>query len=174
MSSIVKQMLEPAMLPTPPDWPRFAACVVYRDAAAAIDWLVRAFGFEVRLRVEGEGGRIVHSELEYGGGVVMVAQEEDAGATPERAWKRVMASPVSLAGRTTQSQMFFVDDALAHCEQARAAGAVIYEEPAVHDYGEDFWADRSYGAMDPEGHLWWITQRLRTPAAPPPAFAKHG
>lgn len=27
--------------------------------------------------------------------------------------------------------------------------------------GEAYWADRSYGALDPEGHLWWITQRLR-------------
>jgi uncharacterized glyoxalase superfamily protein PhnB len=29
--------------------------------------------------------------------------------------------------------------------------------------GRDYWADRSYGALDPEGHLWWIAQRLRNP-----------
>lgn len=162
------------MQPPPPDWPRFSSSVVYRDAAAAIDWLVRAFGFEVRLRVEGEGGRIVHSELEYGGGVVMVGQEETEVARPERAWKRHLASPASLGGKTTQSLMLYVDDALAHCERARAAGAVICEEPAVHDYGDEFWADRSYGAIDPEGHVWWVTQRLRSPAAPPPASARSG
>ena len=33
----------------------------------------------------------------------------------------------------------------------------------VHDYGEDHWADRSYGAVDPDGHHWWFTQRLRDP-----------
>jgi uncharacterized glyoxalase superfamily protein PhnB len=33
----------------------------------------------------------------------------------------------------------------------------------LHDYGADYWADRSYGAVDPEGHLWWFTQRIRDP-----------
>ena len=115
------------MHPPPPDWPRFSSCVVYRDAAAAIDWLQRAFGFELRLRVEGEGGRVVHSELEFGGGVVMVAQEEPEGGAVERPWKRALKSPASLGASTTQSLMFYVDDALAHCERARAAGAVICE-----------------------------------------------
>jgi uncharacterized glyoxalase superfamily protein PhnB len=63
----------------------------------------------------------------------------------------------------TQTLMIFVDDADAHCEHARARGARIVEEPATHDYGKEYWADRSYGALDPEGHLWWITQRLREP-----------
>ena len=57
--------------------------------------------------------------------------------------------------------MVFVDDVDAHCARARAAGARIADEPKVHDYGEDYWADRSYGAVDPEGHLWWFTQRVR-------------
>jgi uncharacterized glyoxalase superfamily protein PhnB len=70
-----------------------------------------------------------------------------------------------LGGANSQSLMFYVDDAEAHCAQARACGAHIVEEPAVHDYGDDYWSDRSYGAIDPEGHLWWITQRLRSPAA---------
>jgi uncharacterized glyoxalase superfamily protein PhnB len=92
----------------------------------------------------------------------MVAQE--APDSP-RLWKRAMRSPKSLNGATTQSIMFFVDDADAHCAHARARGAKILEEPATHDYGADYWTDRSYGALDPEGHLWWVTQRLSGPAA---------
>jgi uncharacterized glyoxalase superfamily protein PhnB len=148
------------MQPPPSDWPRFSSSVFYQDAARAIDWLCQAFGFEVRLKVEGEGGRIEHSELTYGDGLVMVSQED---AAPARAWKRVMRSPRSLDGANTQSIMFFVDDADAHCAHARAHGARIFEEPATHDYGADYWTDRSYGALDPEGHLWWITQRVRDP-----------
>ena len=49
----------------------------------------------------------------------------------------------------------------AHCARARQAGARIVAEPEVHDYGDAYWADRSYGAIDPEGHLWWFSQRLR-------------
>jgi uncharacterized glyoxalase superfamily protein PhnB len=145
--------------PSPSDWPRFTSAVFYQDAAAAIDWLCDAFGFEVRIKVEGEGGRVEHSELTYAEGVVMVAQEDPAS----QRWKRVMRSPQSLDGAGTQSIMLYVDDADAHCDHARSRGARIVDEPATHDYGEDYWADRSYGALDPEGHLWWITQRVRNP-----------
>ena len=150
------------MKPTPAGWPRFSSSVVYQDAAAAIDWLCSAFGFEVRLKVEGENGRIEHCELALGDGLIMLAQEN---STAERSWKRSLRSPKSLDGANTQCLMFYVDDAEAHCAQARSRGARIVEEPAVHDYGDDYWSDRSYGALDPEGHLWWITQRLRSPAA---------
>jgi uncharacterized glyoxalase superfamily protein PhnB len=146
------------MNPTPKGWPRLSASIFYDEAAAAIDWLCRAFGFDVRLRVEGDGGRIEHSELTYGEGLIMVGQ---AGPRPDRPERKFPASPRSVGGANTQSVMLFVDDVDAHCARARAAGARIFEEPAVHDYGADYWADRSYGAVDPEGHHWWFTQRLR-------------
>jgi uncharacterized glyoxalase superfamily protein PhnB len=153
------------MKPTPSDWPRLSSSVFYQDAAAAIDWLCNAFGFEVRLKVEGDNGRIEHSELTYGEGLIMVAQESLQSGRP---WKNAMRSPKSLNGETTQSIMFFVDDADAHCANARRHGARIVEEPATHDYGADHWTDRSYGALDPEGHMWWITQRLRSAPARSP------
>jgi uncharacterized glyoxalase superfamily protein PhnB len=149
------------MKPTPSGWPRFSSAVVYRDAAAAIDWLCEAFGFEVKIKVEGDKGRIEHCELVYGDGLLMIAQE-----TPEspRQWKAGLRSPVSLNGNGTQSIMFYVDNAETHCAHAKAHGARIIEELAVHDYGEDYWSDRSYGAADLEGHVWWITERLRNPS----------
>ena len=150
------------MKPAPSDWPRLSSSVFYQNAAAAIDWLCNAFGFVVRLKVEGDNGRIEHSELNYGEGLIMVAQEDPQSA---RRWKSTMRSPKSLNGASTQSIMFFVDDADAHCAHARLHGARIVEEPATHDYGADYWSDRSYGALDPEGHMWWITQRLRNSPA---------
>ena len=150
------------MKPAPSDWPRLSSSVFYQNAAAAIDWLCNAFGFEVRLKVEGDNGRIEHSELNYGEGLIMVAQEDPQSG---RRWKSTMRSPKSLNGASTQSIMFFVDDADAHCAHARLHGARIVEEPATHDYGADYWSDRSYGALDPEGHMWWITQRLRNSPA---------
>ena len=150
------------MKPTPADWPRCSSAVVYQDAAGAIDWLCNAFGFQIRLKVEGDNGRIEHSELTYGEGIVMVAQETPQA---ERRWKSNLRSPKSLGGATTQSIMLFVDDVDAHCALARQHGAQIVEEPATHDYGAEHWADRSYGAVDPEGHVWWISQRVRNPPA---------
>lgn len=148
------------MKPTPPDWPRISSGLNYRDAARMIDWLCNAFGFEVRLKVVGEGGRVEHSELNFGDGLIMVGQER---ADEPYRFGTPMLSPLS-AGGVTQSLMVYVDDVDAHCEQARAAGARIVAEPELHDYGDDYWADRSYGAMDPEGHLWWFSERIRSKA----------
>lgn len=148
------------MNPTPPGWPRITPAVFYRDAAKMIDWLCEAFGFGIRLKVVGDDGGIEHSELEYGDGLIMVGQERDAA---ERFGTKFV-SPQA-AGGNTQNLMLYVDDLDAHCARARRAGARIVQEPAEHDYGDDYWVDRSYGALDPEGHLWWVSQRIRSGAA---------
>lgn len=139
------------MKPTPDGWPRIGASIFYDDPKRAIDWLCETFGFEVRLIVETGAGNIAHSELVYGDGLVMV------GATDETHWK----SPRSVGGGT-QSLMVFVDDVEAHCAHTKAQGADIFRELAVSDYGDDYWSDRTYGAVDCEGHRWWFVQRLAT------------
>ncbi len=48
-----------------------------------------------------------------------------------------------------------VDDVDAHCEHARAAGAVIDHRPQDQPYGR-----REYGARDPEGHRWWFGTKV--------------
>ena len=148
--------------PAPPDWPRLSSAICYTDAAKAIDWLCDAFGFEVRLKVEGDGGRIEHSELVYGEALIMAAQAGVVRPGREN-WPKSL-SPQSVGGGT-QHLMLFVDDVDAHCAHARSKGAVIVDEPTVHDYGPEYWADRSYGAVDLDGHLWWFTQRVRNPPA---------
>ncbi len=145
------------MKPTPGGWPRISASLYYQDAAAAIDWLGRAFGLEPRLIVEGDDGDIVHSELTFGEGLVMV------GSAARRPWHR---SPRAIGGGNSQSLMVYVDDVEAHCGRARAAGATIASEPSTSDYGEEYWSDRSYEAVDCEGHHWWFCQRLATGTAP--------
>lgn len=70
-------------------------------------------------------------------------------------------SPRSIDGNCTQAVCIFVDDVDAHCERARKAGAKIVDEPATTDHGEDYWSDRAYRALDPDGHPWWCLQRLR-------------
>lgn len=139
----------------PEGWPRISSSLFYDDAAAAIDWLTRAFGFAVQERVEDEQGRVVHSQLGLDGGLIMVGQ---TGLQPDREYQQ---SPRTVGGVNTQSLAVYVDDADAHCERARVAGAVITMEPATQDYGEGYWVDRSYGALDLEGHHWWFLQRLR-------------
>ena len=144
------------MKPPPQGWPRMSASVFYDDPHAAIDWLCKAFGFELRLKVEGDAGEIVHSELKLDEGLVMVS-----GTGGEGDWQQIYRSPKAIGGGVTQALCFFVDDVDAHHGQAVAAGAKIARALATSDYGDDYWSDRSYGAIDPEGHLWWFMQRMR-------------
>jgi uncharacterized glyoxalase superfamily protein PhnB len=146
------------MKPTPPGWPRMSASLCYPDAPAAIDWLCRAFDFEVRIKVEGDGGRIDHSELVYGEAIVMV------GDLPSKAGKfPFMRAPSQVGGANTMNLFIYVDDVEGHCARARAAGAKIVVEPKVSDYGDEYWADRGYECEDPAGHHWWFAQRMRNP-----------
>lgn len=136
----------------PKGWPRISSSLVYADAARAIDWLCRAFGFEVQLKVEAEGGKIAHSELVLPGGLISLGDVEKPG----RDWRKTPAQ----AGGCTQALCVYVDDVDAHCARARAAGATIAAEPKTTDYGDGYWVDRSYEAIDLEGHHWWFMQRI--------------
>lgn len=149
----------PIMKPTPKGWPRLSASVFYDDPRAAIEWLCRAFGFEKRLVVEGDDGTIVHSELTFGEGLFMVGGTGSTGAGKE--WSALYSSPKAIGGKITGALAFFVDDCDAHHAHAVANGAKIVREPTTNDYGDDYWTDRSYGAVDPEGHLWWFMQRIK-------------
>jgi uncharacterized glyoxalase superfamily protein PhnB len=142
------------MKPVPPGWPRISSALYYEDAGKAIDWLCRAFGFEVRLKVEGDAGRIEHSELVYGDAVIMVSSVKPEKFPSHR-------FPAAVGGANTQNLMVYVDDVDAHCKRAREAGAKIGIEPANTDYGEEYWEDRSYGCDDIGGHGWWFSQRIR-------------
>ncbi|HVP67324.1 MAG TPA: VOC family protein [Anaeromyxobacteraceae bacterium] len=146
------------MKPTPTGWPRISSGLYYDDAGEAIDWLCRAFGFEVRIRVNGPDGRVAHSELTYGDGLVMVGEAGRADKYPYR------RSPGRVGGGNTQNLMVYVDDVEAHYRRAREAGAQIVSPPATIDYGPEHWADRGYECSDPGGHHWWFFQRIRDPA----------
>ncbi|PXW28123.1 VOC family protein [Paraburkholderia caballeronis] len=128
--------------------PTFGSAVYYRDPFAALDWLEKAFGFTRQFVVSDDSGRLCHSEMRFGDGYLMVCGE----------WPGMPStSPAAVDGRNTQSVHVQLHDGLdAHCERARAAGAKIVREPE-----DQFYGDRVYVAIDPEGHLWSFVQTVR-------------
>ena len=121
--------------------------VFYKDPRAALDWLEAAFGFVRSMVIGDTEGKLVHSEMRFGDSYIIVDSE----------WADYVASPASVGGRNTQCVYVRLKDGLdAHCEQARAKGAEIIQEPADQFYGE-----RQYRARDPEGHVWTFTQPIR-------------
>ena len=113
--------------------------LAYEDAPAALTFLKDAFGFEERFRMAMPDGRIGHAEVALGESVLFLAS----------LWKEAgHMSPKDLPG--VHCQMYCnVDDVDAHYRQARDAGAVVIGEPADSGHG-----DRTYRAMDLEGHRW--------------------
>jgi uncharacterized glyoxalase superfamily protein PhnB len=137
----------PEVSELPPRTPRVTPHLFYDDVGAAIDWVVEAFGFVVRTRMIDGGGTVVHGELEVDGdGMVMF------GLTAENAhWE----CPRSLDGRISQRLFIYVADVDAHYRRACQAGAQAVYEPA-----DQFYGDRVYECIDPEGHRWKFGQHL--------------
>ena len=118
-------------------------CLRYRDAAAAIEWLCRAFGFEKQMVVPGENGTIAHAQLSFGAGMIML------GSIGDSPFNRLMAQPDEVGGRQTQCPYVIVSDADAVYRQAKAAGAEIVLDIKDEDYG-----GRGFTCRDLEGHVW--------------------
>jgi uncharacterized glyoxalase superfamily protein PhnB len=112
--------------------------LIYPDVREAVAWLAAAFGFAERVRI-GENHR---AQLRFGAGAVIVADVRGDRRAPR-------------PGEVTHSVTVRVEDARAHCEQARAHGARIVMEPADFEYGE-----RQYTAEDPAGHEWTFSETL--------------
>jgi PhnB protein len=124
--------------------------LVYNDAPGAIDFLCNAFGFTEEFRMPMPDGGIGHAELRYSGSMVMLSSAFPAFG---------LLSPASLTEH--HSQLYCsVDDLDAHYATARANGATIVAEPRMQDHGE-----RSYRALDCEGHRWIFGERQDTDAA---------
>ncbi len=120
-------------------------CLRYRNAAAAIDWLCEAFGFE-RQAVHAEGDVVHHAQLTFGNGMIMLGSASGGGE-----WGEHIVQPEDVGGRETQGACVIVANAHAHYTRAKAAGARIVIELSDQDYG-----GRGYACQDPEGHLWWF------------------
>ena len=115
----------------------------YRDAAAAIDWLCRAFGFEKHVVHPGEDGAIAHAQLTFGNGMIMCGSKRDEG------FGRLLKQPDEIGGYETQCAYLVVTDADALYERAKAAGAEILIDIKTESYG-----GRGFVCRDPEGHIW--------------------
>ena len=127
--------------------PAFIPSLVYRDNRAALKWLQHAFGFEPSEVLTDSEDNIVHAEMTHGGGVIMVGSEFTS-------WAK---SPASVGDSNTQRIHVRIDkDIDGHCERARAAGAKILMEPT-----DQFYGDRSYIAIDLEGHRWTFFQQIK-------------
>jgi uncharacterized glyoxalase superfamily protein PhnB len=115
----------------------------YKDASAALEWLCNAFGFEKHLIVPGENGSIVHAQLVFGNGMIML------GSVRNDDFNQLQQPPSMSGSVVSQSPYIVVEDVDEHYARAIAAGAEVVIPIKDEDYG-----GRDYSCRDPEGFLW--------------------
>ena len=149
--------------PTTKRWPAMYARLGYEDEMAALEWLVRVFGFTERREARMESDREdwgTLAWLELDDGVVMIGR---SGAE-----HHAIYSPRATDGKVTCMVNVFVEDVDAHYERAVAESAEITME-----INDAFYGFRRYEARDLEGHSWHFAEPLehvqqrRGAAAPP-------
>lgn len=106
----------------------------YADPAAAIRFLIEAFGFREHAVHTDPSGLVAHAELSFGGSMVMLGPS--AGAE-------------SVIDTGRQSVYVAVDDVDSLHDRAVDAGAEIVFPLTDQDYGS-----RDFSATDPAGHVW--------------------
>ena len=133
------------MVANPPEgMPRITPYLLYQDVEAALKFLSTTFGFRERMRLPDKDGKILHAEMDFCDGVVMMGNPGPDYQNPKT------------LGHTTQMLYVYVDDVDAHYSQSRAAGATILQEPE-----DQFYGDRNYRTEDGEGHQWTFGQHVR-------------
>ncbi len=117
----------------------------YSDVDAALNWLSKAFGFKPMTKFAGPDGKTNHSSMKLPNGEMFML------GCPGPQYK----NPKEL-GQVTQGLYITVEKVDRHFLRAKKAGATLLAEPA-----DQFYGDRRYATVDPEGHHWYFAQHLR-------------
>ncbi|MBB4893059.1 putative glyoxalase superfamily protein PhnB [Streptomyces olivoverticillatus] len=123
---------------TPTAAPTICPALLYDDAKAAMRQLTEAFGFTRTALYESEEGVVLHAELVYGNGLVMLGSRGRGG---------VFDDAMSEAGPS--GVYVVVEDADAHHARAAEHGVEVLSTPVDRPYGS-----RDYMARDLEGNIW--------------------
>jgi PhnB protein len=134
--------------PIPDGYHSISTLLNVKNAEQAIAFYQKAFGAEVKGRMHGPDGKVVHAELKIGDSILMLSE----------------------AAREPESRSYlhlYVLDADASFQRAVAAGATV-KMPLT----DMFWGDRFGRIADPYGNVWAIaTHKQDVPEADLPRLA---
>jgi PhnB protein len=129
--------------------PSVSPHLVVDNAAAAIDFYVKAFSAVELGRVPGPEGKLIHAALQINGSTVLLNDD-----FPEMSGGKSM-TPTALGG-TPVTIHLTVTDVDTKFQQAVDAGATV-----VAKLEDQFWGDRYGVVRDPFGHQWSLGQPVR-------------
>jgi len=124
--------------------------LVLDDAAAAIDFYVKAFGAQEKMRLNMPGAdTVMHAEITIDGATIMLSQENPTCD---------MVSPKTMGGSPVSLHVY-VPDVDAAFARAIAAGATEVSPPT-----DMFWGDRMGTVACPYGYKWSLATHKRMPS----------
>jgi uncharacterized glyoxalase superfamily protein PhnB len=104
--------------------------LILKDAHLALEFYVKAFGAQQRMRLSTPDGKIAHAEIQIGDSIVMLTEASREAATSANVY-------------------MYVPNVDAVVARAASAGAQITMPPA-----DMFWGDRYGRVVDPFGVRW--------------------
>jgi len=118
----------------------------YRNAKTMIDWLCKVFGFEKQIVHVGPGDIVMHAQLTFENGMIMVGSVSNQ--TPAT---KLFKQPDEIGGAETQAPYLIVSDIDAIYARAKAAGAKMLLDLEEKEHG-----GKAFTCADPEGHVWHL------------------
>ncbi len=113
---------------------------------AMIEWLCQAFGFEKQAVFAAADGVVMHAQLTFGNGMIMIGSVNNG--TPA---SKLLKQPDEIGGAETQTPYLVVSDIGAIYASAKTAGAKM-----VLDLEEKKQGGKAFSCTDPEGHVWHV------------------
>lgn len=129
--------------------PMLVPHLVVDDAAAALDFYVKAFGAEEMVRLPGPGGKLIHACMQLNGSMVFLNDDfpefNDGKST----------TPPALGGTPVTIHLHGAD-VDGRFQRAIDAGATV-----VNPLEDQFWGDRYGVVRDPFGHQWSLAETVK-------------
>ena len=126
--------------------PSIIPYLYYLDAGSAIEFLEKAFGFEIELAFrDPDTNEVLHASVNTGRGTIFVGPGMKEFGTQGTLDENYVASMTYV----------FVEDVDLHYERSIEAGAFLREE--MHDH---FGGNRQYTVSDPGGQRWTFAQPI--------------
>ena len=117
-----------------------------QGGVAALDFYQKAFGAKLLQRTITPDGKLIHGRLRFGKSIVMVSDVFPGSG---------VAAP-STVGTTTVTLHLYVDDVDRVWDRAIAAGAKV-----TMPLDKQYWGERYGHLLDPFGHHWSLSMRVR-------------
>jgi PhnB protein len=133
--------------PIPSHYRRVTPALVVRGCAEALAFYAEVFQAKERMRFDGPGGTIAHSEIEIGDAVLIVEDESPYLGTKAPPAEGLEGSPTFL--------FIYVEAVDTVVARAVELGATLKRAPQ-----DQFYGDRDAYLIDPFGHGWTVATHV--------------